>query len=303
MGLVDWLRGWFGGRRAQFGVDELARRLDVPLAELQALEPQYREFALVKRGGGQRRIYAPRADLKRIQRLVLRRVLSRLKAHPAATAYERGESIVTHARRHQGQELVVQFDLREFFPSTGARRVAEFFLHLGWDRPATALLLKICTWHDGLPQGAPTSPRLSNLVNHRLDARLAGLTEKLGGTYSRYADDLTFSFPARGNRTPTVRQLFWFVKQIVADEGYHLHRRKKVRVRRRHHRQLVAGLVVNERVNLPREVRRWLRAVEHRAAAANTLVGPPRPAPTLTSEGLAGWRSLQSMIERQRGGE
>src|SRR5262249_47463637 len=186
----------------------------------------------------------------------------------------------------------------------------------GWNREAAWLLARLSTYQGGLPQGAPTSPRLSNLVNGRLDARLAKLAaysgprqyrnlrtgERIVGTsnytratYTRYADDLTFSFDA--DDPQGIHELIWQVQRIVEQEGYKLHLGKKLKIRRRHQRQLVTGLVVNERVDLPRATRRWLRAVEHRLARG----GPA----TLTPAQLAGWRGLQQMIASQaaEGGE
>jgi len=224
--------------------------------------------------------------------------------------------------------VVVRFDLVDFFPSTRAARVRRYFRRIGWNRRATGVLVRLCTHEGGLPQGAPTSPRLSNLVNYRIDARLSGMAAALGGVYTRYADDITISLaddereapwvihacPARTFGLETnadkVRFLRVFVGRVVAEEGYRLHRRKKLSVRRRHHRQTVTGLVVNDRVGRGRFTRRWLRAVEHRtrlAAEGNspTSTGATayvaRKRPTLTPAQLEGWRALRSMIDRQRG--
>ena len=195
------------------------------------------------------------------------------------------------------------------------------------------MLLRLCTQRGGLPQGAPTSPRLSNLVNYRLDARSVGLVAKLGGVYTRYADDITISFPAQalqatGNsdfpvrnsvsgapnhptRTPTTQNVLGFmtrsVREVVEHEGYQLHQRKKLSVRRQHQQQMVTGLVVNQRVNLPRSTRRWFRAVEHRTRmsqpTALTSYQPlsysRRKLPTLSPTQLEGWRSFRAMVQRQ----
>jgi hypothetical protein len=284
------------------GVAQLARRLGLSVAELRAIRPSYRAFFLPKRSGGTRQILAPDARLKAVQRRILRRLLARLRCHPAATGFERGRSIVTNARAHVGQAVVVQMDIRDFFASTASWRVRQFFRRIGWNRPAADLLERLCTYQGGLPQGAPTSPRLSNLVNVRLDARLSDLAalrqfRGLGpsattgcyerrATYTRYADDLTFSFP--NDDLQAVRYLIRRTRVIVASEGYVLHRRKKLHIRRRHARQQVTGLVVNDRVNLPRTLRRWLRAVEHHVAEGRRA--------TLTPAQLAGWRTLQRMV-------
>jgi retron-type reverse transcriptase len=148
--------------------------------------------------------------------------------------------------------------------------------------------------HEGsLPQGAPTSPRLSNLVNFRLDARLDALARKHGARYTRYADDMTFSFDA--DDAASVRLVVRVAKRILREEGYELHERRKLRVLRRHARQKITGLVVNEGVRLPRETRRWLRAVEHHARERRAL--------TLTPAQLEGWRAFQKMIAEQSKGE
>jgi hypothetical protein len=321
------------------GVDELARRLDMQPRELRKFRPTYTEFTIPKRSGGSRRILAPADDLKKLQRRILRRLFGRLRAHPAAHGFERGRSIVTNALAHRGRDAVVRFDLVDFFRSTQVKRVKRYFRRIGWNRPAAAVLVRLCTHKGGLPQGAPTSPRLSNLVNYRLDARLAGLAAMLGGVYTRYADDLTISLvedvenvvedtslsrhPGTGRPIPReirasllellptmatrIRFVERHVRRAVEEEGYQLHRRKKFSVRRRHHRQMVTGLVVNQRPNLPRETRRWLRAVEHRTRiAALPMFDSSHPQgfvsrkrPTLTPSQLAGWRAFRAMVAAQ----
>jgi retron-type reverse transcriptase len=181
-------------------------------------------------------------------------------------------------------------DIVDFFGSTSAGRIRRLFRVLGWDPETAALLTRLTTDGDALPQGAPTSPRLANLVNVRLDARLARLGQTLGVAYTRYADDLTFSF-ARTDHAATA-DLLAATKKIVRQEGYQLHLERKLQIRRRHHRQTVTGLVVNERVALPRSRRRWLRAVEHHVYSG-------RPA-SLSRDQLTGWQAFESMITSGR---
>jgi hypothetical protein len=279
-----WLRDGSG-----HGVEELARRLGRHPAELAAFIPVYHEFSVPKRSGGQRLLCAPAGPLKLLQRNILRRLLARLRCHPAATGFQPGQSIVTHALRHAGRAVVVRLDVRDFFPSTGEDRVRKYFRRIGWNRPAARLLTRLCTHRGGLPQGAPTSPRLSNLVNYKLDARLAAMARKLGLSYSRYADDITLSFPVDDRRL--IRYMVRFAGRVAASEGYRLHGRKKLHIRRRHQQQLVTGLVVNQGVRLPRATRRWLRAVEHHLRSGRSA--------TLTPQQLAGWRALQAMVALQ----
>ncbi len=297
MGLVDVLRRLASGATGdsepvgppRFDLAELSRRVGVLAEELRAAQPCYAVFRINKRTGGTREIAAPEPALKALQKRVLRRVLRRLRAHPCVTGFERGHSIVTNARCHSSQVVVVRMDLKDFFPSTRAERIENYFRRIGWDAEAAGVLAKLCTYKGRLPQGAPTSPRLANVVNYRMDARLAGLGVRLGAAYTRYADDLTFSF-AQDDR-PATHKLIRGVKRIVGDSGYMLHQGRKLRIRRRHQRQLVTGLVVNTGVALPRRVRRRLRAVEHHMKTG-------RPA-TLTAAQMAGWAALRKMVEQQ----
>jgi len=268
-------------------LDELSRRLATPLDQLRATPIRYHEFTIPKRTGGTRTILAPDPDLKKIQRLILHRLLAKLKVHNAAHGFQSNRSIVTNALPHVGVAVVIHLDLQNFFPSISATRIDNYFRLTGWNAEAAALLTQLCTHQGALPQGAPTSPKLSNLVNYRLDIRLSKLAAKFNGTYTRYADDLTFSI----SNVPKPRSIIAWAKDIVGDEGYRLHMHKKLRISRPHDRQLVTGLVVNKNINLPRATRRRLRAVDHHLSTN-------RPA-TLTPQQLLGWRALQQMIATQ----
>jgi retron-type reverse transcriptase len=285
-------RGGGGGSRG-FGVDELARRLGLDAGRLSACPVRYRAFEIPKRSGGLRRIDAPEDELKQVQIAILRRLLARLRVHPSAIGFERGHSIVSNATFHARQAVIIRMDLCEFFHSTRAARIESYFAAIGWNAEASRLLTRLVTHEGSLPQGAPTSPRLSNLVNCRMDARLSAAADRSRARYSRYADDLTFSLEADDGRA--VQTLIRSAGLIAAAEGYRLHRRRKLHVRRRHQRQLVTGLVVNHVVQLPRETRRRLRAVEHRIRTGGEA--------SLSPAQLAGWNALQHMIDAQRNPE
>ncbi len=293
MGLLNWFKrkskSTALATAGRFGLDELSRRLGVPIDTLRGIEPSYHEFFIAKRSGGSRRILAPSRDLKHIQRIILRRLLRRIKAHPCVTGFERGHSIATNAQFHAGQAVVVRFDLRDFFQSTSTLRVNAWFRRIGWTGEAADLLTRLTTFDGGLPQGAPTSPRLSSLVNGDFDAQLAELVQRRGIRYTRYADDLTFSFPV--DDPAAVRRLHWLVVYVTRQYDFRLNSRKQ-RVYRRHQRQVVTGLVVNAGARLPRTTRRWLRAVEHRLASGAPV--------TLTPSQIHGWRAFASMIDTQR---
>ncbi len=178
----------------------------------------YVEFTVPKATGGVRTICAPRAPLKRVQRTILRELLSKVPSHPAAHGFINGRSVVSNARPHEGAKIVVKVDLKDFFPTVHFYRVAGTLRYLGMGEAAAAALAAIVTHRnkmpDGtvvmpgaLPQGAPTSPAITNIVCRRLDARLEALSKKAGATYTRYADDLTFSF--REEPTKGVGRFLW----------------------------------------------------------------------------------------------
>lgn len=284
--LIHWLRTRLGWGHSP---DELARRLGMTLEDLQAVKVDYVEAFIPKRSGGSRRLLVPSPELKAVQRRILHRVLARLTVHPAVTGFENGQSIVHNAKQHVGQQVVLKMDIEDFFPSTTAERITKYLQRVGWNREAAELLAKLTTTENGLPQGAPTSPRLSNLVNRRLDTGIARVARNRKATYTRYADDITISFPRDNGKR--VRGMVQYVRRRLKQEGYRNNRRKEL-ILRKHQQQRVTGLVVNERVSLPRETRRRLRAIEHHLDTG-------RPA-TMTREQLDGWKALIAMIEAQR---
>jgi RNA-directed DNA polymerase len=289
--MFGWLLRLFGSNknahRNRFDLDELARRIGLPLPEIQRVAIDYRDVQIPKRSGGVRKLSIPNAVLKTLQRRLLHRVFGKLQAHPAAYGFERGKSIADHARQHVGRAVVVKFDLRDFFTATTAPRVEAYFRTIGWNAEAAALLTKLCTWQGSLPQGAPTSPRLSNLVNYALDAKLDRVRRKGDGRYSRYADDLTFSYDAV--KRSDLGWLIQSTREVCAQFGYRLNRRK-TRIMRRHQRQQVTGLVVNDKIALPRETRRRLRAIEHQRRRRGEC--------SLSDEQLAGWQAFRAMVEK-----
>jgi hypothetical protein len=254
---------------------ELARILGFTGKEQRLSEwpVSYRSFTIPKRRGGTRTIQAPADDLKKLQRAILHKVLISTPVHRCATAYVSGRSIVENARPHVGAAVVVTMDLEDFFGSTTAKRVEQYLRHAGWSPKAARVLTRLTTFQGSLPQGAPTSPKLSNLVNYLLDARLDAYARAAGGAYTRYSDDLTFSFP----REP--RSLHGFrrrVRAILKEHGYKLQEKKRVQIRRPHQPQLVTGLVVNRKVHTPRHLRRLVRAMEHRLRVGRKITMEPK---------------------------
>lgn len=305
------------GRRERTPGD-LAKWLDLPEAELRewlknaALWTrgyEYARFTLPKRHSGLRTIEAPNEKLKTLQRRVLHRLLNPLPVHPAATGFVPGRSIVDNARPHAGRGVVINIDLADFFPSLTAERVTAAFRGLGWNADAATILSRICTTENHVPQGAPTSPAISNLVCRRLDVRLSALIKKFGGQYTRYADDLTFSLPGFGvnkrlrprpkNKSPlparprpAPRGVLTTIRKIIEEEGFKIQLKKKVRVQRAHQRQTATGLIVNREVNLPRRTRRLIRAMQHYERSGRLDANRQKQ--------LRGLEALAKMVEEQR---
>ncbi len=270
--------------------DELARRLGVTLAELTDHQPSYREVRVAKPTGGFRKLEIPDDPTKQLQRTIHRRLLHALSAHPMACGFEEGASIVDAAMPHQQKRVVVKMDIRHFFEHTTSERVTRWFSSIGWDDQAAKLLTRLTTHNGHLPQGAPTSPRLSNLVNAPLDFALLKLARLHKGDYSRYADDITMSFDIKRGRV--VRGITQVVRRILRSYGYTMHGGAKLKFLRQNQRQTVLGLVVNSEVALPRHKRRWLRAVRHRLDHGRQT--------TITEQQLLGWEAFAKMVDTQR---
>lgn len=254
----------------------------------------YVQFEVPKKSGGMRTLSAPHRTLAGAQQWVLINILAKLPTEEAAHGFVPGRSTLTNARPHAARDIVVNLDLEGFFPSIGVARVRHLFRFIGYSGSVATLLALLCTecprrrviyagtpyfvatGPRGLPQGASTSPALSNQIGRKLDRRLAGLARKLGLTYTRYADDLTFSAPP-GFRD-RIGYLIARVRHIAADEKFTVNT-KKTRVLRPESRQMVTGLVVNSAPAVPRRLVRRLRAILHRAKseglAAQNRIGHP----------------------------
>ncbi|MEW6355489.1 MAG: reverse transcriptase family protein [Planctomycetota bacterium] len=217
----------------------------------------YTTFTRPKPGGGQRTIHAPVQSLKYVQRRILDRILNWVELPDCVHGFRRNRSLATGAAEHVGKEMVLRMDIEDFFPSIHFGRVLGLFRSLQFSNRHSFILAKLTTADGILPQGAPTSPAIANAVCRKLDRRLMGAAGRVGVSYTRYADDMTFSGPAE-----EVKKLIPFVRKVVKEEGFRVADRK-VRLMRRGRRQIVTGVVVNDQPGVPRYYRRWLRAVIH----------------------------------------
>lgn len=289
---------------------ELAWFADLRGLERTAADPlRHYRWRVLDRRDGVRLLAAPKPRLKEIQRRLLRHVLAPVPVHDAAHGCVPGRSVRTAAAPHAGADLVLSMDLEAFFPSVPAARIRGLLQGTaGLTEPVAHLVTGLVTtvvpalvWAGiavpadsvardrhrrlgrrlavpHLPQGAPTSPALANLVCFRLDRRLAGLAATFGACYTRYVDDLTFS----GARSVGRDRLAALVAEVAAEEGFRVNH-AKTRTRGRAQRQTVLGAVVNDHPTLPRHERDALRALLHNCATHG-------PATQTRGRDLAGFR-------------
>lgn len=200
-----------------------------------------------------RTITAPSLPLKKRQRWILSAILSRLEPSPWAHGFVRGRSIKTNAELHACHSYVLCLDIRDFFPSIPLGDVEKVFQEAGYSRSAASTLAAVCCYRGALPQGAPTSPALSNLIFRELDSQLAAESRLRGVTYSRYADDLTFS----ANRD--LGDLPDRVRELLETQNFTLHE-DKIHLYGPGVPKKITGLVVqNGTVRIPKGLKRRLR--------------------------------------------
>lgn len=244
---------------------------------------KYTTFAVPKRGGGLRTINAPSPELRLLQRRLsdlLQNCVEEINQKrkfkdDLAHGFKRGRSIISNAVKHKRRSYVFNIDLQDFFPTINRGRVRGFFIkdaNFLLDQKVATVLAQIACTDGGLPQGAPCSPVISNLVGNILDIRLCRLASANGCTYSRYADDITFStnkpdFPQSIAKRSAGDAHKWEpgdqLAEAIVSAGFTINA-PKTRMQYRGSRQVVTGLVVNGKVNVRTEYRRIVRAMANR---------------------------------------
>ena len=252
-----------------------------------AFAGEYVTWELPKRSGGKREITAPQGRLKALQRSVLSFLETHTGEllHDCAHGFVPGRSTLTNATPHTNKSVVVNIDIRGFFPNTPVGHIYRVLRQVTGDKlgdGAVHLLAEICSHNGVLPTGAPTSPWIANLVLSRVDKSLSKACVAAGISYTRYADDLTFSGDSRA--VAMIR----FARKVLAELGYELDP-KKINIFRRGRRQMVTGLVVNEKPHLPRQVRRKIRAAVHAISKGEEPVWHGSPVSKETILGYLGW--------------
>lgn len=219
-------------------------------------QKMYYNFNISKRSGGKRMISMPNEVLKEIQSLIKKKILSNIKISDKANGFVENKSIITNAKVHLKQEKILNIDLEDFFPSIHKNRIYYIFKNIcGYSNDVSFCLTNLVTYKNSLPQGAPTSPILSNIVTYMMDIRLEKLSEKMGIRYTRYADDITFS----GDKYLINTKLLEYVNNIIEDCGFKINK-KKTRFASKGNRQEVTGLIINnDTINVPKSYIRQIR--------------------------------------------
>jgi RNA-directed DNA polymerase len=257
---------------------------------------KYKKFTISKRSGGTRQICAPVNDLKLLQRRLadlLQDCVEEINNtnnrsdddhHPDSIAhgFKRGRAIITNARLHRNRKYVFNVDIQDFFGTINFGRIRGYFMadkNFQLQPKVATVLAQIACFENVLPQGSPSSPVISNLIGHIVDIHLAKLAENVGCTYTRYADDLTFStnrptFPRHIATRSLKKEHSWLVgrelARIIVKCGFTLNE-KKTRMQYHDSRQEVTGLVVNRKINVRREYRHVVRAMVHRLFTKGTF--------------------------------
>ncbi|MFN9717953.1 MAG: reverse transcriptase family protein, partial [Planctomycetota bacterium] len=304
---------------------DLARAMGLSIPQLRWLSfhsdaptrTHYINFTIPKRSGGTRKLSCPHAKLAAAQQWILTSILSRVPVHEAAHGFVANHSVATNALQHVNSAVVINTDLKDFFPSITFIRVRGLFQRLGYSPAVATILALLCTecprtpmqldgttYHAAaaprsLPQGACTSPALSNLIATKLDRRMSAMATKLGWRYSRYADDLTWSTSAEPS--PSIGYVLARIRHITQDEGFELNH-DKTRIQRRSQRQTVTGVVVNDQLNVPRETVRRVRAILHNAQKTGLVAQNKDQHPHFESWllGMIGWISMVNPTQGEK---
>jgi len=216
----------------------------------------YRSFFIKKSNGHLRKLVEPLPSLKEIQTWILENILYKVKVSRYAKAYVKERNLIDNVKFHKGQPAVLKLDITNFFGSINLRQIEKIFRELGYSHVISNLLAKLCCYDDTLPQGAPTSPYLSNLYLRSFDEKIYEYCDNNEIKYTRYADDLTFSG----------KQINLNIIEVVNQELCKINlvlNKDKEKLMLRNEQQLVTGIVVNDKLQIPKKDRNFIRNEVH----------------------------------------
>lgn len=256
----------------------------------------YKLVKIPKKSGDYRQISIPTRNLKYIQKWILDNILNNMKVSEHSKGFVKKCSIVDNAKQHVNNECVITLDIKDFFPSITYNQVFHIFKYYGYTNELSYTFAKICTYNGGLPQGAPSSPYISNIICLKLDKRLSQLSNRIEANYTRYADDITIS------GSSDIKKCLPLIVKIIREEGFEINE-NKLRIQYSSERQIVTGLIVNEKLSVPQKKKRYLRQQIHyckRFGVANHLEHI-KVNKSNFKEHLYGLAYFIKMVEREKG--
>lgn len=222
------------------------------LSDAGAINNSYHEFN-ISNGLKSRTITAPSVNLKNRQRWILDNILSKLPVSEFAYGFVNKKSIKTNALIHANNDYVICMDIKDFFPSIKQETIVSIFKNAGYTTSASKRLSQLCCYYEVLPQGAPTSPYLANLVCKKMDGELNQLANKFDSVYSRYADDMTFS------SENDISEMISEITRIVELNGFLINNRKTIVFPKRNPKFITGLVVQNGSVRVPKKFKRELK--------------------------------------------
>ncbi|MDR3693541.1 reverse transcriptase domain-containing protein [Mucilaginibacter sp.] len=216
----------------------------------------YREFKIIKKNKNLRTISEPLPSLKEIQTWILSEILYKVDVSKFAKAYVPNSTIKQNIIFHRNMPLVFKLDITDFFSSIKSTSVKQIFNSLGYSHALSNLFSKLCCFDDQLPQGAPTSPYLSNLYLKSFDEKIGAFCLRKKIRYTRYSDDLTFSGTFDPNGLLNMVKFELNELKLGINES-------KIKLMTKGERQIVTGVVVNEKFQVAREKRKEIRQAMH----------------------------------------
>lgn len=241
-------------------IRDFAKELSLDVKTIEKLTRDnfnYYHFTIPKGNGRKRLITAPKGKLKVIQKWILVNYLEKFAVAKCATAFIKGiRGIEVNAKAHQHNKYILEFDLKDFFPNIRFWDVQNLFLRMNLNRNISLLFAKLCTYNGYLPQGAITSPYISNLMCYDLDLKLLELSNEYNITYTRYADDLTFS----SNDLYLLFSMMQKISDVIHYYGFKVNF-EKTKVLLPSNKQTITGITVNNgEIKVDKKLKRMVRA-------------------------------------------
>jgi RNA-directed DNA polymerase len=250
----------------------------------------YKTFEIPKKSGGKRLICQPSKKLKGLQSWILVNILNNIQVSPSCKGFRKGSSTLDNALPHIGANTILNLDLKDFFPTVTTKQVYNVFKTIGYNKLIATVFTNICTYKEMLPQGSPCSPMVANLTAWTLDLRIQGYVGKRGISYTRYADDLSFS----GLNPSKVVKIIPMIKTIIDDENFVVNH-KKTRIASSARAKIVTGLIVNEdSVGIGKQKFKDLRAKIHH------LTLPAEQTNEKLLYHVGGWLSYLNSVDKER---